>query len=1069
MTIADGVWERLARSNPTRRKNRESAFDRLAAEFYWLIGSCWLVVLCIWLAAELLARLCRNTWFCFLYLLRLIVAWRWVFVALAVALLGWMVLIEIRTSHFQAAYFSRLDREMSFSVQPGPSSVIRFPTSGPYDERLGYAGLPGFLSSLSRHHFAVDSAARWSPRLDRFVADGAYPIYPEKEHAGLRIFDRRRAEIYEASVPQHGYRDFAEIPEVVVNSLLFIEDRYLFDPRAPERNAAVEWKRFLLAAAGRIVGILMPQLKAGGASTLATQIEKFRHSPGGKTPGIGGKLTQMLTASARIYANGPNTIERRRQVVTTYLNATPLSSRPGYGEVIGIPDALWVWFGTDLTEANQVLAGTPQNDAEWARKGEIYRQVLSLLLADRGPTYYLTANRAALGTLADRHLRLLCEAGIIDTALRDAALGAPLRFRDKPPPIAAVSFVRQKATQEVRARLMRLLGLPDLYALDRLDLTAETTIDTATQARVAGVLQRLSDPAFLRDRGMIGHQLLGNEDPTRVTYSFVLYERGADRNYLRIHADSLNEPFDINSGGKLMLGSTAKLRTLATYLGVIEQLHSRLASLPPRQLTALAASAPDPLTGWAAAYLARSSDRRLQPMLDAALERHYSGSPGSSFTGGGMQSFGNFETWEDRTNPTVLDAFEHSINLAFVRLLQDITVYYGAAASKRLLPLLANPDDPRREEYLRRFADEDGRRYLDRFYKDYRGLSPDQSLALLASRTRAMPRRLGAAYLSVRPDATFANFRDFINAHLAKGALADEPLWDIYRDVSPERLSLADRGYVAGVHPIELWLVNYLQEHPGASRAEIIEASGPVRQEVYRWLFDGSVHKQDLRIRTLLEQDAFSRIWQVWRSQGYPFAHLVPSVGTAIGASGDRPDALAELIGIILNDGVRRPTVDIERLSFAEDTPYETNLAVAKEPERVMSTEVAQTLRRALTGVVAQGTASRLRGAYLGADKAPLLVGGKTGTGDNRFDHFTASGGITSSRVVDRTATFVFFLSDRFFGTVTAYVPGAGAAHYQFTSALAVQLLKAMQPELQPLLDAPAGAPAPSPLLANRN
>ena len=36
----------------------------------------------------------------------------------------------------------------------------------------------------------------------------------------------------------------------------------------------------------------------------------------------------------------------------------------------------------------------------------------------------------------------------------------------------------------------------------------------------------------------------------------------SDRNYVRIHADSLNKPFDINSGAKLQLGSTAKLRTL---------------------------------------------------------------------------------------------------------------------------------------------------------------------------------------------------------------------------------------------------------------------------------------------------------------------------------------------------------------------------------------------------------------------------------------------------------------------------------------------------------------------------
>jgi membrane peptidoglycan carboxypeptidase len=125
-----------------------------------------------------------------------------------------------------------------------------------------------------------------------------------------------------------------------------------------------------------------------------------------------------------------------------------------------------------------------------------------------------------------------------------------------------------------------------------------------------------------------------------------------------------------------------------------------------------------------------------------------------------------------------------------------------------------------------------------------------------------------------------------------------------------------------------------------------------------------------------------------------------------------------------------------------------------------MAPEVAQTLRRALLGVVSDGTASRLRGGYAAADGSVLAVGGKTGTGDNRFDRFAAGGGMISSRAVDRTATFVFFLGDRFFGTVTAYVPGEAAERFSFSSALAVQLLKVLQPELQPLIGAPATAEA---------
>jgi membrane peptidoglycan carboxypeptidase len=81
-------------------------------------------------------------------------------------------------------------------------------------------------------------------------------------------------------------------------------------------------------------------------------------------------------------------------------------------------------------------------------------------------------------------------------------------------------------------------------------------------------------------------------------------------------------------------------------------------------------------------------------------------------------------------------------------------------------------------------------------------------------------------------------------------------------------------------------------------------------------------------------------------------------MGSAIGSSGDRPDALAELIGIILSDGVRLPTVDLQRLEFATGTPYETEMTVKSEPPQVLAPEVARAVRRALTEVVSQGTAN---------------------------------------------------------------------------------------------------------------
>jgi hypothetical protein len=44
-------------------------------------------------------------------------------------------------------------------------------------------------------------------------------------------------------------------------------------------------------------------------------------------------------------------------------------------------------------------------------------------------------------------------------------------------------------------------------------------------------------------------------------------------------------------------------------------------------------------------------------------------------------------------------------------------------------------------------------------------------------------------------------------------------------------------------------------------------------------------------------------------------------------------------------------------------------------------------------------------------------------------------------------------VGDRFFGVLTAYVHEPYAARYDFTSALAVQLLKSLAPALQPLVE----------------
>jgi membrane peptidoglycan carboxypeptidase len=262
--------------------------------------------------------------------------------------------------------------------------------------------------------------------------------------------------------------------------------------------------------------------------------------------------------------------------------------------------------------------------------------------------------------------------------------------------------------------------------------------------------------------------------------------------------------------------------------------------------------------------------------------------------------------------------------------------------------------------------------------------------------------------------------------------------------------------------------VGYLRSHPGAGFDELLSASARERVQVYDWLLTSDrTDAQEIRIRSLLEVEAFEALHKDWKRLGYPFETLTPSYATAIGSSGDRPAALAELMGIIVNDGARLPVASLKSLRFAVGTPYETHFRPRQpQAEVLFPREVAQTLRKALGLVIESGTAVRLHGAIKYADGVPVPMGGKTGTGDHRFERFGPGGQLLASRVVNRTATLVFYLGDRHFGTFTALVPGEQAGKFQFTSSLIAQILKNLLPALQPSLFAETLKPAPAPVLA---
>ncbi|MGL6247102.1 transglycosylase domain-containing protein [Pseudomonas sp.] len=982
----------------------------------------------------------------------------WLLLVIILIVLGLAAAKEMRTSKFQSREVSKFAASLSYEMKPGPSDAIRYPGAGPFDLRLGYSSLGEFLPRLIKRDYVIASQTRFSQKLMDYTDNGFFVPYAEKIQAGLSITDCRAAPLYQYKYPQQLYSSFEAIPPVVVSSLLFIENRFLLDPKQPLANPAVDWPRFGMAIWSQVAKLIHLPGQSAGGSTLATQLEKYRHSPDGLTVSGAEKIRQMISATVRAYQAGPETLQARQNVIRDYLNSVPLSAVPGHGEVHGMAEGLRVWYGADFNKANERLASTDTDPKSMAEKGLALREMLSLMIAQRRPSHYLTKGHDELADLTDSHIRLLAANGVIDAPFAAAALSSKVTYRDWQTQPTIQPIETNKGISVARSRLGGLLNRP-LYDLDRLDLSATSTLQGDLQTRATEYLKHLADPVFATQIGLMGERLLTPTSTTQVRYSFTLFEQTPDGARVRVQTDSTDQPFDINEGSKLELGSTAKMRVLTTYLQIMAELHDKYADMTVPELKKVEIPDQDRLSRWAVDYLIQNKDRNLSTMLGAALDRKYSASPGEAFfTGGGLHTFVNFRKEDNGRIPTLRDALRESINLPFIRLMRDLVRYTTYSGPNNSAELLKDDRDPRRQEYLASFADREGTSFLLKFWKKYKNKDTQARLDTFLDSMRPTPIRMAAVHRYLLPQASQESFNTFVRSHL-KGAkltekLTDERLQRLYENYSPGAYDLPDQGFIAKVHPLDLWLMGYLLNNPDAKWSQIVKASQFERQEVYSWLFK-SRHKgaRDSRIRTMLEIEAFLDIHQRWQKVGYPFDHLVPSLATAIGSSGDRPAALGELIGTILNDGVRMPTLRIDTLHFAANTPYETKLI--NDPDagkRVMPSEVARAMREALSQVVDAGTAKRVSGSFITPDGKPLAMGGKTGTGDNRIEAIGSGGRILSSKSINRTATFVFFIGDNHFGTLTAFVPGRTAEAFKFTSALPVQVLKGMAPILTPYL-----------------
>ncbi len=964
------------------------------------------------------------------------------FFILLLAVIGY----ELRTSYFQASFLPKYAEKLTYSVTPGPSRDIVFPKQGPFNERRGYTRLSEFQRILESEHYTVTEQASFSPELVKMAKQGMMPPYRESPVTGLVIRDGRGIPIYEARARRIRVFDtYEDIPTLIVKSLLFIEDRELNDPIVPSRNPVINWNRFVVA------GFLYGASKIGlpvrieGGSTLATQLEKYRYSPGGRTFSGIDKLKQMTAATLRVYKQGSDTRSARHKIILDYINTMPLAAVPRHGEIYGMGQGLYSWFGLNLWEVSQALASDDSDSAKAMR----FKQALTLLCAVRGPSYYIIVNRGALERRVSSYIILLEKDGIISKDFASVLQKTQVVF--SPPEYASepMSFSIRKAVNAVRKNIAHTLDVPNYYNLDRLDLEVDTTINTGLQKEVAELFQKLKKPEFLKENGLKTDKLLGKGDPEKVIYSFLLYEKTSYGNVLRVHADNYKEAFDINDGMKLILGSTAKLRTLVHYLEIVERLHRECSALDAKALEKLCRSRRDPITRWTARIIRKNNDISVESLLEKAMKRSYSADPDEKFfTGGGIHKFRNYRSSDNNRVITVEEATIRSVNLIYIRLMRDLVRFHKARLTYDAYKVLADQKNPQRRQLLEEIADNEAKLHLKRYYNAYRKLSSDTILSrVLRKRTRSA-RHLAIVFFAWNHGADEEELAVWLKKR--KINVSSKKVRRLFLAYGSPRVNLSDYGFLLKKHPLEVWCAGELTRSPGISWNNVLEKSTGARRISSAWLLRPSMRKQqNIRLRIRAEKDAFVKITEYWRTLGFPFKRLVPSFSTSIGSSADQPAALAKLIGIILNNGVLRSDISVQKLRFANSTPYHTFFELSPQPEqRVMAAPVAQALRDILQKVVEKGTGRRANGIFVKPDGTVVPTGGKTGTGDNQYKKTDKHGNLISSKALNRTATFAFYIGDRYFGVITAFVSGSETKDYNFTSALPVSILKLLAPAI---------------------
>ncbi|MFM7274116.1 MAG: glycosyl transferase family 51, partial [Gammaproteobacteria bacterium] len=102
---------------------------------------------------------------------------------------GFLAREEMRHATLHSRWVADFAKEITWDVRPGPATAPLQPDRGPWDERLGYAGLPAFSERLATAGYAITRQAEPSRRMTELAGLGFFNAYEEKSQAGLELRD----------------------------------------------------------------------------------------------------------------------------------------------------------------------------------------------------------------------------------------------------------------------------------------------------------------------------------------------------------------------------------------------------------------------------------------------------------------------------------------------------------------------------------------------------------------------------------------------------------------------------------------------------------------------------------------------------------------------------------------------------------------------------------------------------------------------------------------------------------------------------------------------------------------